>query len=126
MKSKETLTYRVVDFLQKHAGEVLSITEIAKALDADAHRVSTAIANKRSENEDFRRRLSRPETNHVKYDSDGILALTKRVDDVEANLVMLSRDFTIGNAYTQIGMTRDGAIILQDVDGILFRATELA
>lgn len=126
MKSNETLTYRVVDFLQKHAGEVLAITDIAKALGEDSARVSVAIANKRCENEDFKRRLSRPEINHVRYDSDAIFELTERIENLEANFATLSHQRTINNTYEQIGMTRDGAIILQDADGILFRATELA
>lgn len=112
-----TITSDAIRYLQRNADKIISIDEIARGTSHSKQQIIAAISNKCQQSEDFKNRIERPAQGTIKYKSDTLIAF---------ELHAVAKKTAAGNMYEQIGITKNGDLILQDEDGNLFRATELA
>lgn len=100
--------------MSSRPGKHCHIHEMAKELNYTQTQIKQAISNKRHESKEW--------GSHVKTVIQG--SVFSWIEKPE-NGVPEPKDVK-KNLYEQIGVTKNGDLILQDEDGNLFRATELA
>lgn len=112
-----SITSDVIQYFEKHADKSVSVNDIIHATKYSRQQVITAISNKKHESSEFSNRLTRVGAGIYKYKSDTMIALERNS--------LKHNTSSSGNMYEQIGITKNGDLILQDEDGNLFRAQEL-
>lgn len=102
----------VTTYFETHENKACSIKQMSNELGYTERQIRASIANKKFENGEWASHLTVLVSGQVyKWHPESV------------SVTESSKQKT--NLYEQIGTTKNGDLILQDEDGVLFRATEL-